>query len=169
MKNKLSAGLDSVPTKVLKASPDNIFVALGQVFNLSLGTGEFINDLKIAKVCPVLKKVNAKDINNYSPISLMSNRSKILEKITYCRLYFLLEWHHFFFPQQFGFRKNHGTSHVLSSLIYNITESLAHKTPTVGVVLDLSKAFDTIDHSILLFKLNIAESEAKLLTSLKAI
>ena len=153
LKNKLRAGLDLVPTKVLKASPDNILVALSQAFNLSLSKDEFINHFKIAKVCPVFKKGNAKDINNYRPISLLSNVLKILEKIMYSRLYSFLEWHHFFFQQQFGFRKNHGTSHALSFLIYNIAESLANKTPTRGVFLDLSKAFDTIDHSILYSKL----------------
>ena len=115
LKNKLSAGLDLVPSKVLKASPDNILVALSHVFNLSLSKGEFINDFKIAKVCPVLKKGNAKDINNYKPISLLSNVSKILEKIMYSRLYSFLERHHFFFQQQIGFRKNHGTSHACPS------------------------------------------------------
>ena len=58
-----------------------------------------------------------------------------------------------FFQQQFGFRQNHGTSHALSFLIYNITDSLATKTSTFGVFLDLSKAFNPIDHSILLSKL----------------
>ena len=82
----VSAGLDLVPTKVLKASPDNIVVALSHVFDLSLSKGKFINDFKIAKVCPVFKKGNAKDINNYRSISLLSNVSKILEKIMYSRL-----------------------------------------------------------------------------------
>ena len=81
MKNKLSAGIDLVPTKILKSSPDNILLALNHVFNLSLSKGEFINDFKIAKVCPVFKKGNAKDINNYRPISLLSNTSKILETL----------------------------------------------------------------------------------------
>ena len=97
LKNKLSAGLDLVPTKVLKASPDNILVALSHVFNLSLSKGEFISDFKIAEVCPVFKKGNAKDINNYRPISFLCNVSKILEKIMYSRLYSFVEQHHFFF------------------------------------------------------------------------
>ena len=64
LKTKLSAGLDLVPTKALKAFPDNILVVLSHVFNLSLSKGEFINDFKIAKVCPVFKKGNSKDIDN---------------------------------------------------------------------------------------------------------
>ena len=106
---KKTKGWFLVPTKVLKASPDNILVALGHVFNLSSSKGEFINDFKIAKVRPVFKKGNAKNISNYRPISLLFNTSKILEKIMYSRLHSFLEWHHFFFQQQFGFRKNHGS------------------------------------------------------------
>ena len=85
LKNKLSAVLDLVPTKVLKASPDYILVALSLAFNLSLSKGEFMNNFKIAKICPVFKTGNAKAINNYRPISLLSNVSKILEKIMVIR------------------------------------------------------------------------------------
>ena len=99
LKYKLSAGLDLVPTKVLKASPDNILVALSHIFNLSFSKGEFINDFKIAKVCSVFKKGIKKISTTTDQISLFSNVSKILDKIMYSRLYFFLERHHFFFQQ----------------------------------------------------------------------
>ena len=117
IEKKLSAGLDLVPTKVLKASPDKILGVFIYVFNLFLSKGEFINNFKIEKVCSVFKKGNANDVNNYRPISLLPVVSKILEKIMYRRLYFFLERHHFFFQQQFGFRKNHGTSLLPSCLV----------------------------------------------------
>ena len=77
MKSKLSAGIDQIPSKLLKSSPDNILVALSHIFNLSLSKEEFINDFKLAKVCPIYKKGDSSNINNYRPISLLSNVSKI--------------------------------------------------------------------------------------------
>ena len=151
MKNKLRAGIDLVPTKILKSLSDKILVALSHVFNLSLRW--IHNGFKIAKTCCVFKKGNANDIKNYRLINLLSNISKILEKIMYRRLFFFLHQHHFFFHQQFGFRKNYSTSHALSFQTYKIAESLANKTPTLGVFLDLSKGFDAIDHRIFLSKL----------------
>ena len=153
MKSKLSAGIDQIPSKLLKSSPDNILVALSHIFNLSLSKGEFINDFKLAKVCPIYKKGDSSNINNYRPISLLSNVSKILEKIMYRRLCTFLDQSNFFSVHQFGFRKHHNTSHAITFMVHKITESLSHKVPTLGIFLDLSKAFDTIDHDILLHKL----------------
>ena len=64
-KNKLSAGPDHIPTKVLKSSPHNILLALSHVFNLSMSKGEFIDCFKLATVCPVFKKGDSNNINNY--------------------------------------------------------------------------------------------------------
>ena len=90
-KNKLNAGPDHISTKVLKSSPDNILLALSHVFNLSMSKGEFIVCFKFATVCPVFKKGNSNNINDYRPVSLISNISKLLEKVMYNRLYSFLE------------------------------------------------------------------------------
>ena len=94
-KSKLSAGFDEIPLKLLKSS-DNIIMALSHISNLSLSTGKVISDFKIAKVTPLYKKGDASDINNYRPISLFSNISKILEKIMYRRVISFLNRHNFF-------------------------------------------------------------------------
>ena len=105
-KPKLSAGFDGIPLKLLKSSPDNIIMALSHIFNL---TGKVISDFKIAKIIPLYKKGDASDINNYRPVSLLSNISKILEKTMYRKVISFLNRHNFFFENQFGFRKKCST------------------------------------------------------------
>ena len=80
-KNKLSAGPDHIPTKVLKSLPYNILLALSHVFNLSMSKGEFIDYFKLATVCPVFKKGDSNNINNYRPVSLLSNIQNYLKKL----------------------------------------------------------------------------------------
>ena len=152
-KPKLSAGFDEIPLKLLKSS-DNIIMALSHIFNLSLSTGKVISDFKIAKIIPLYKKGDASDINNYRPISLLSNISKILEKIMYRRVISFLNRHNFFFENQFGFRKKCSTSQAISLLINSITNSFNKNEKSLAIFLDLSKAFDTISIEILLKKLD---------------
>ena len=95
-KPKLIAVFDKIPLKLVKSSPDNIIMALSHIFNLSLPAGKIISDFKIAKVIPLYKKGDASDINSYRPISLLSNMSKILEKIMYRRVISFLNRHNFF-------------------------------------------------------------------------
>ena len=115
------------PQKILKLSSDNILLALTHIFNLSISKGEFIECLKIAKICPVFKKGDPCEINNYRPISLLFNFSKIFEKVMYKRLSTFLNQQKIFYDKQFGFRKNHATSHAVSVLVDIITRLLASK------------------------------------------
>ena len=154
MQPKNSTGIDEIPISVVKSSSDYIFFGLCHIFNLSLSQGRFIIDFKKAKVIPVHKKGQKTNVNNYRPISLLPVLSKILEKIVYNRLYSFLSPSNFFYDLQFGFRKNHSTSHAATVMVENITKSFEDKEYTLGVFLDLSKAFDAIDRSILLAKLN---------------
>ena len=109
--------------------------------------------LKIAKVIPIQKK-KEKDIpGNYRPISLLSSINKILEKVICKRLTQFLDTHRIIFKYQFGFRKNHSTIQAVIEIADNIIEYIENGYLVAGIYLDLSKAFDCVDHEILLTKL----------------
>ena len=111
--------------------------------------------MKIAKVLPFYKSGKKNLMTNYSPISVLSSFSKILERIMYNRLYSYLNDNNLFFQKQFGFREGHSTNHAHIQLINNICDSFNQNKYTLGVFIDLSKAFDTVDHNMLLKKLSL--------------
>ena len=109
--------------------------------------------LKFASVCPIFKKGSKEKCENYRPISLLSNISKLFERAMHSRVYDFLESSKVFYNLQFGFRKKYSTNHALLSIVESIKESLDNKTYACGVFIDLEKAFDTVNHKILLDKL----------------
>ena len=148
-----SPGIDEIDINVVQETYEIIKPFLLHVFDLSLKQGIFPNDMKIAKVTPIFKTGEKDDPGNYRPISVLPCFSKILEKIMYNRLYDYLTQYEILYKKQFGFQKKHSTEHALLELVNEISDSFENNKFTIGVFIDLSKAFDTVDHSILLSKL----------------
>ena len=152
-KNKKSPGPDYIGPQLLKEVANSVAHPLVHLFNLSLTSGKVPNSLKIAKVIPVYKKGSKHTVGNYRPISLLSVFDKILEKIMHARLYNYLNSNNLLYSYQFGFRRNHSTGLALIDVVDQIYQSLDNHEKVIGIYLDLQKAFDTVDHTILLAKL----------------
>ena len=147
-------GPNSIPPKILKQISHLISTPLSDIFNKSFRTGIFPDLLKISKINPIHKKDSKLLISNYRPISLLSNLNKIIEKLMFKRLYAFLEQYKCIYSLQFGFRENHSTNHAIISIIQKIQDAIKDGKFAIGVFIDLQKAFDTVNHSILLEKLN---------------
>ena len=140
----------SFPNKILKLLNPDLSITIQKLLNLSFQTGCFPSLLKISMVTPIFKKGSSLEVSNYRPISLLSNIEKIFEKLMYSRLISFLENYKILYCQQFGFRKGFSTTHALASIIERISQYLDKGQFACGVFVDLKKAFDTVDHSILL-------------------
>ena len=150
---KKSNGPNSVPTKLLKLMKDKLSKPLSDIVNLSFSSGIFPTKLEIGNVIPVFKKGDKLSCENYRPISLLSNISKIFEKLMYTRLYSFLSSSNVIYKQQFGFRSKHSTNHALIEITEKIRIALDQGKLACGIFVDLTKAFDTVNHKILLEKL----------------
>ena len=154
LKPKKSSGYDGIDNCLLKSIIQSIVNPLVHIFNLSLTTGLVPNGLKIAKVIPIFKKGDVLETNNYRPISLLPSLSKILERIVFIRVTAFLNKHKIISDSQFGFRANHNTTHAILTCLDKIAHSIDQRLHTIAIFLDFSKAFDTINHDILLYKLS---------------
>ncbi|MCP4492377.1 MAG: hypothetical protein GY820_34475, partial [Gammaproteobacteria bacterium] len=154
--NKQS-GLDAIPTSLLKHCSYVLAPIITRIVNLSLATGEFCPQLKQSIITPLLKKpsLDKENFSNYRPISNLSLISKITERVVKSRLTDHLTRNRLFNPFQSAYRKFHSTETVLLSLHDHLINAIGRQQVTCLCLLDLSAAFDTIDHSILLDRLSL--------------
>ena len=153
LRSGTAGGYDNIPMQIVKDSVDLVSEPLTHIVNLSIQSGIVPDQMKIARVIPIFKSGADNLFSNYRPISVLPVFSKILERVVYERLLNYLNEYNILLNNQYGFRKNHSTSLALIHLLDKITTAFDEKKYTIGIFLDLSKAFDTVDHEILFEKL----------------
>jgi len=152
LKTKNSSGIDRLSSKLIKCIP-SITDPLCILINKSLQEGIMPDLLKIAKVQPIFKSKNKEVLSNYRPISILPTISKIFEKVIFKRTLLFLNSQNVIYKKQYGFRPRHSTTDAIIDFTQNVYETYEKKEHGLGVFLDLTKAFDTINHKILLRKL----------------
>ena len=151
--SKTSSGVDGISPVLLKHIKHEISKPVTLILNQCLTTGIFPDKLKIAKLVPIYKSDDENIFNNYRPISILPALSKVFEKIVFNQTYTYFDDHNLFFGNQNGFRKKHSTELAVLEVIARITNQLDKRLTPMNIYLDLSKAFDTLDHDIFIHKL----------------
>lgn len=154
LKNKATQGHHGISPKLLKDLKHPLSSPLATIINKSIAEGKFPNIMKIARINPIFKSQDKTVLENYRPISILPTISKVFEKVIFKRLYAFLEKYTILSESQFGFRPKHSTIDAIIQFTNQIKEGFKKKETSIGLFCDLSKAFDTIDHNILINKLH---------------
>jgi len=153
LKNKTSQSFDRISNKLLKYLKYELAPPLTKLFNQCIQHAIFPDSLKRAKIIPVYKQNEKHLFNNYRPISILSSVSKVFERIMCNQLYNYFDEKQILFKSQYGFRQHHSTELSTLELVDRISIAMDKNKLPLNVYLDLSKAFDTLDHEILVHKL----------------
>ena len=153
LKPKTSCGHDGISNKFLKEIKYEIANSLTIIMNQSIAYGQFPDLLKLAKVIPFHKKDNIHLFDNYRPVSILPSISKVFEKVLYNQIYDYFTEKKLFYQSQYGFRSGYSTELAALELVDRVVKEMDKGQSPISIFLDLSKAFDTIDHQILLHKL----------------
>lgn len=154
LKDSCAAGADGIKPKPLKAVAEGLSVPLVHICNLILSQGVFPEKMKLARVTAIHKGGPTNNLNNYRPISVLSVFAKIAERIINKRLTAFLSLNNILIAEQFGFQKKKSTEVALLGIKEQILENIEMKVLTLGIFLDLRKAFDSVQHEVLLRKLS---------------
>ena len=148
-----SPGHDDINISIFKGVAEHISKPLTHLCNLSILSGRVPDSRKIAKVIPIHKKGKINEFCNYRPVSVLPALSKVYERLLYNRILEFVGKHEILSDHQFGFRKKYSTSHAINSLVNQFHDSVEKNEFMIGLFVDLSRAFDTISHKILIDKL----------------
>ena len=163
-----ATGIDKICCKIIKIAAPAISDSLTFIFNQAITLSSFPNEWKMARVIPLYKNGQRNIPGNYRPISVLPAISKIMERIMYDQLYNYLTKFELLSDSQFGFRKSHSTATALLDCTNDWYMNLDRKMFNLVVLIDLKKAFDTVDHQILLRKLELYGIKGEALTLLKS-
>ena len=154
LKNESSYGHDEISNKIIKSAKNSLIQPLKLIINQMLMTGEFLSDLKISRVKLLFKSGDASLFLNYRPILLLPSFSKLFEYIIFKQLYTYMNDNKLFSIEQYGFRTEYSTELAALHLVNDLTKQMDTGKVHTNIYIDLSKAFDTLEYSILLDKLN---------------
>ena len=154
VKNGEVAGMHNLPKRIWKLSKDVIVNSLSDLFNACIDASVFPSDFKMARVEPIFKSDDREDLNNYRPISVLPTVARVFERLIHEQLYNYFVENKLLSNEQWGFRSIRSTTLAPSDYSYTWTLTVNRGDINSAVFLDMKKAFDTIDHRILVNKLS---------------